>query len=233
MTDSQILSCLLALYTNHRHGRLLQVATGEGKSTIVSVIAIINGLKNKKVDIITSSPVLAERDAKEKRGLYKIFGLSCADNNDKSVYIKGAKDCYKNDIVYGEVAQFQFDSLRDEYSLLGTLANRKCEVAIVDEVDSMLIDDSSKIARLSSTIAGLDRLQPIYHYIWQRLMMIQQRFVDIDGKMYLLYGKISYEQDKIILEYADEKGELIQIPNLKDYIKSTKDISHIGQFIEV
>jgi hypothetical protein len=232
MTDSQILSCLVALHANQDQGRLLQVATGEGKSTIVSVLAIINGLKGKKVDIITSSPVLAERDAKEKAGLYKIFGLSCADNNDKSVYIKGAKDCYKKDIVYGEAAQFQFDSLRDEYSLLGTLANRKCEVAIVDEVDSMLIDDSSKIARLSSTIAGMDQLQPIYHFLWQRLLSMQEKVVEIDGKMCLLYGKISYDQDKIILEYADEKGELIQVSDLKNYVKSTKDISHIGQFIE-
>lgn len=126
MTDSQILSCLVALNANQNQGRLLQVATGEGKSTIVSVLAIINALKGKKVDIVTSSPVLAERDAKEKAKLYQMFGLSCADNNDKSIYIKGAKDCYKKDIVYGEAAQFQFDALRHEYSLLGTLASRKC-----------------------------------------------------------------------------------------------------------
>jgi preprotein translocase subunit SecA len=134
------------------------------------VLAIINALKGKKVDIITSSPVLAERDAKEKAKLYKLFGLSCSDNTDKSVYIKGAKDCYKKDIVYGEAAQFQFDTLRDEYSRLGTLADRKWEVAIVDEVDSMLIDDSSKIARLATTVAGLDQLQPIYHFIWRGLV---------------------------------------------------------------
>ncbi len=136
----------------------MQVATGEGKSTIVSVLAIIYALKGKKVDIITSSPVLAERDAKEKNKLYKKFGLSCGDNNDKSIYFKGPKDCYRKDIVYGEVAQFQFDALRDEYMQLGTLAGRKFEVVIVDEVDSMLIDDSSKIARLATTVAGLDQL---------------------------------------------------------------------------
>lgn len=65
------------------------------------MLAIIYALKGKKVDIITSSPVLAERDAKEKVKLYNMFGLSCSDNNDKSIYIKGEKGCYKNDIVYG------------------------------------------------------------------------------------------------------------------------------------
>ncbi|EAR95365.2 helicase carboxy-terminal domain protein (macronuclear) [Tetrahymena thermophila SB210] len=232
MTDSQILSCLVTLQANQDQGRLLQIATGEGKSTIISVLAIISALKGKKVDIITSSPVLAERDAKEKAGLYNIFGLSCTDNNDKSVYIKGAKPCYQMDIVYGEVAQFQFDSLRDGYSQLGTLDNRKYEVAIIDEVDSMLIDDSSKIARLSSAIAGMDQLQPLYHFLWQRLISMQEKIVEIDGKMCLLYGKISYEHNNIILEYADEKGQLIKVPDLKNYIKSIKDISDIGQFIE-
>ncbi len=101
MTDSQILSCLVTLKDIQNQRRLLQVATGEGKSTIVSVLAIIHALKGKKVDIITSSPVLAERDAKEKAGLYNMFGLTCADNNDKSIYIKGPKYCYRKDIVYG------------------------------------------------------------------------------------------------------------------------------------
>ncbi|KAL4473568.1 hypothetical protein ABPG74_022432 [Tetrahymena malaccensis] len=231
MTDTQILSCLLILHANKNQGRLLQVATGEGKSTIISVIAIINALKGKKVDIITSSPVLAERDAKEKTRLYKMFGLSCADNNDKKVYINGPKNCYYQDIVYGEAAQYQFDTLRDQYSLLGTLANRKNEVAIVDEVDSMLIDDNSKIARLSSTIPGIDQLQPIYCFLWQRLIFLQERILEINGKICFFNGKISYEQDSIVLEYANKKGKLKKIPNLKDYIKHTKDISHIGQII--
>jgi preprotein translocase subunit SecA len=124
MSDAQMLSCLIVLLAEDK-GRLLQVATGEGKTTIVCVIAILFGLTGKKVDVVTSSPVLAERDAKEKAGLYRMFELSCADNNDKTLYIKGAKDCYKKDIVYGDASQFQFDILRHEYSCLGTLADRK------------------------------------------------------------------------------------------------------------
>jgi hypothetical protein len=61
--------------------------------------------------------------------------------------------------------------------LLCTLAGRKWDVVIVDEVDNMLIDDSSKISRLSSHIAGMDQLQPIYHYVWQRLLFIQERII--------------------------------------------------------
>ena len=64
MTDSQILSCFVALNANLTKGRKWL------KSTIVSVLAIIIALKGMKVDIITSSPVLAERDAKEKAKLY-------------------------------------------------------------------------------------------------------------------------------------------------------------------
>ena len=146
LTDTQILCSLIALKTDSdSRGKLLQVATGEGKSTIVCILAIIHALKNKQVHVITSSPVLAERDSKEKKlKLFKMFHLTCSDNNDKTVYLHGRKDCYKSDIVYGEVSQFQFDTLRDQYGMLGTLGKRRSEIAIVDEVDSMLIDDSSK-----------------------------------------------------------------------------------------
>ncbi|CAF1533327.1 unnamed protein product, partial [Rotaria sordida] len=116
LTDAQILSCLIALNANVDKGRLLQIGTGEGKSTIISVLAVIHALKGKKVDIITSSPVLAERDAKEKEKFYNMFNLQCSDNNDKSLYLAGPKKCYRKEIVYGEATQFQFDTLRTEYA---------------------------------------------------------------------------------------------------------------------
>jgi superfamily II DNA or RNA helicase len=214
LTDAQILSCLLLLDKPKEHGRLLQVATGEGKSTIISVCAVVNALKGKKVDIITSSPVLAERDAKEKASLYRMFGLTCAHNNDNAIYLKGEKDCYKKDIVYGEVAQFQFDTLRDQYSLLGTLAGRKTELAIVDEVDSMLIDDSSKIARLSSTVAGIDQLQPIYHFIWQRLITLTQ-----ENSEETLLGNLEEIKKQLINYIKSLLDSQLKVPaNLKAFI---------------
>lgn len=231
LTDAQILSCLVLLHTEIDKGRLLQVETGEGKSTIISVLAVIYALRGNNVDIITSSPVLAERDSIEKSKFYNMFELECSHNNDKSIYLTGPKACYKKQIVYGEVSQFQFDTLRTEYAQLNSLAGRQCQVAIVDEVDSMLIDDSSKIARLATFIPGMDQLQIIYHFIWYRLNFIYDNIVTIDNNDYLLCGKRGFDGDKMFLEIADEKGDIIRIPDLKNYISSGRDISHIGKLI--
>lgn len=237
LTDVQILSCLLLITANQDKsksqsmfkGKLLQVATGEGKSTIISICAVIAALSGEKVDIITSSPVLAMRDAKEKAKLYQLFTLSCGHNVDRAVYLTGVKDCYKCDIVYGEVAQFQFDILRDQYSLLGTMAGRQSTLAIVDEVDSMLIDDSSKIARLSSTIAGMDQLQSMYYFLWQRLTAIQveePKLMVINETIYYLYKIILNVTMEPIVGYIDIAGNLKSAAEIEALVIS--DIETIG-----
>lgn len=57
----------------------------------------------------------------------------------------------------------------------------------------MLIDDASKIARLSSTIPGMDLLQPIYHFIWSRLQEMKAKFLQIEGKLYFFYEEINHD----------------------------------------
>ena len=111
LRDIQITSVLMLLNSGD-HGRLAQINTGEGKSTIISVLASVFALKGEKVDIITSSPVLARRDAEEKYGFYKILGLKCSENTDMTIR-EAAKTCYKSNIVYGYVASYQFDLLKD------------------------------------------------------------------------------------------------------------------------
>lgn len=231
LTNTQILSCLIAFNNYSDKGRLQQVATGEGKTVIIAIFAIIRVLQGHKVDVITSSPVRAELDTRSQAPLYKLFGITTSDNLDRSPYVKGAKACYHQDVVYGDVSQFQFDTLRDEYSLLKTKAGRASDAAIFDEVDSILIDDSTKIAKLSSPIAGMDQLVPIYHFIWQQLGEIQKRIIEIDGKLYLLYGRIRYEGDRYILCY-EKNGIIEEISDLKHYLKSTTDISSVGQVID-
>ena len=95
LTDTQILCSLISLNSysgSELCGRkLLQVATGEGKSTIVCILAILNALTTKggQVNVITSSSVLADRDAKDKAKLFKMFNLKCACNDDATAYLKG------------------------------------------------------------------------------------------------------------------------------------------------
>lgn len=104
LTDTQILACLISLceyskcsWSESTRGRLLQVATGEGKSTIVCILAIVSALKEggrMEVDVITSSPVLAQRDAVEKARLFRMFDLKCSFNNDTMPYIQGKNNSY-------------------------------------------------------------------------------------------------------------------------------------------
>jgi preprotein translocase subunit SecA len=233
ITDAQIISCLVALkaYSINK-GTLLQLATGEGKSIIICILAIINALKHEYVNVITSSSVLAERDAKNNEKLYKIFGLTCSSNNEKSVYIKGPRPCYKSNIVYGDISQFQFDTLRDDYSDLDTLGDRKCEIAIIDEVDVMLIDDTSKIAKLASTIAGLNHFHAVYTLLWCNLMAVKGKLLQIDENIYFLNGNIDKEDGKFVLKCEEENGEILQINDLEEYLKENEEnINNVGKKI--
>ena len=229
LTDIQIICCLISVKCEQN--LLFQVATGDGKSTIVCILAIIIGLKNK-VNVITSTSVLAERDSKQNNKLYEIFGLKCSCNTDKVIYRKGFKDCYKADIVYGEISQFQFDKLRHEYSELGTLGKRKCETIIIDEVDSILIDDSSKISRLSSTVSGIDHFQHVFVFLWYKILSIKKRFTIFKGKMYFLKGIPGFENGKIILEFTNENSENIKIVDLEEFINQNEEkLNQIGEAI--
>ena len=233
LSDVQIICSLIALNFEklEPNSCLFQVATGEGKSTIVCILAIINALKGKKVNIITSTPVLAERDAIGKKKLYEIFGLKCSCNAEKVPYAKGTKHCYNADIVYGEMAQFQFDQLRDNYSRLETLGGRSCEIVIIDEVDSMLIDDNSKIARLSSTIPGMDTFQFIFVALWYKLTSIEEQLFVYKGKTYLLKAKKRLEKGKFELEFAKQNGELAKIHDLEEHFDRNKEIKTFAQTI--
>ncbi|CAF3951800.1 unnamed protein product, partial [Didymodactylos carnosus] len=90
---------------------------------------------------------LAKPQAEQQENFYDHFGLTVSHNGKCETEIK---EQYQADIVYGAASDFQGDILRDEYSKLGTRSGRKCDVAIVDEVDSMLIDGKNHIVMLST-----------------------------------------------------------------------------------
>lgn len=238
LTDIQILTCLIALLDKAngkeslRSGQLFQVATGSGKSAIVGIISALTCMLDRNngvvttIDIYTSSLVLAQRDAREWTEFYSIFGLTCGHNGDvNDRYISGEKVCYRNDIVYGDCSQFQFDYLRHHYSNLGTLGARTCSFAVIDEVDTMLIDDSSKLARLSSTIPGMDLVQVLYHCIWDRLTFIKNHLFTLFGSIFYLEGQIKVTENCVSYAFAHkETNDLLTIGDVQAYIAQGGDL---------
>ncbi|XP_076226110.1 uncharacterized protein LOC116426667 isoform X1 [Nomia melanderi] len=164
LRDTQRLT-VLTLLTND-HNTLAQVSTGEGKSLIVVAASLMKALHGEKVDIITSSPVLAKRDAEVNKDIYNMFGINVSHNCSEDIETR--KEVYStNQIIYGDLSNFQRDYLLDRFYGKNILGNHNFVNVIVDEVDSMLLDKGNNMLYLSHDLAGLDKLESVYIYIWQ------------------------------------------------------------------
>ncbi|UXX40581.1 hypothetical protein [Wolbachia endosymbiont of Oryzaephilus surinamensis] len=145
LRDTQKLT-VLALLTNDR-STLAQVSTGEGKSLIVVAASIMKALCGEKVDIITSSSVLAKRDAEGNRDIYNLFGINVSHNCSED--IEKRKEAYSCEVVYGDLSNFQRDYLLDRFYVKNNekniLGDRDFNNVIVDEVDSMLLDKGNNM----------------------------------------------------------------------------------------
>jgi preprotein translocase subunit SecA len=167
--NTQLLSILL----NHAEDRSLQqMLTGEGKSLVIAMRAILQSWEKKTVDIITSSEILAVRDSEEYYHLYSFCGVSVGHNippKDESLF----QYMYRDRVVYGTSSSNQFDILRSFSDDKHPRNKRMFDVCIVDEVDSMLVDSGGYIAYLSSEVKGMDRIKWLYHYIWSQVKMLE------------------------------------------------------------
>uniref|UniRef100_A0A2M4DSD8 Protein translocase subunit seca n=1 Tax=Anopheles darlingi TaxID=43151 RepID=A0A2M4DSD8_ANODA len=164
LRDTQKLA-ILSLTSNPRN-TLAQVSTGEGKSLIVAATAIIKALQGKKVHIVTSSTVLAKRDAEENAKIFNIFDVYASHNCNED--IEKRKEAYSNNqVIYGDLSNFQRDYLLDRFYGKRVLGDHDLENVIIDEVDSMLLDKGNNMLYLSHNLAGFDKLEPVYIFIWQ------------------------------------------------------------------
>uniref|UniRef100_A0AC34F413 Chloroplast protein-transporting ATPase n=1 Tax=Panagrolaimus sp. ES5 TaxID=591445 RepID=A0AC34F413_9BILA len=157
------------LYAVNSEKHLLeQVNTGEGKSYIIAATAIIRRLVDYRyVDIITSSPVLAERDSAEMASFYHHFGLEVGHNCNENT--EERKKAYQYDVVYGDIAHFQRDYLLHTFYKKEMLGSRTRECVIVDEVDNMLLDNGNNMLYLSHNVAGLNLLDSLLIFIQKQV----------------------------------------------------------------
>ena len=176
----------------HR-GRISEMATGEGKTLVATLPVYLNALSGRGVHLVTVNDYLARRDAEWMGQLYNFLGLTVGIiQEDQDPEVRRAQ--YTADISYGTNAQFGFDYLRDN----GMATSREQQVqrghyfAIVDEVDSILIDE----ARTPLIISGpatvsthqYDRFKPLVDQLVRRQTMLCGRLV-AEGKELLEKGE--------------------------------------------
>ena len=124
-------------------GKIAEMATGEGKTLVATLPVFLNGLAGKGVHVVTVNDYLSKRDSEWMGPLYMFHGLSvdCIDKHEPNSDAR--KDAYNCDITFGTNNEFGFDYLRDNMAInMSDLVQRKHHYAIVDEVDSVLIDDA-------------------------------------------------------------------------------------------
>ncbi|TGZ55871.1 hypothetical protein CRM22_010276 [Opisthorchis felineus] len=231
--DVQLIALLCLLNPQPHKGRLLQVDTGEGKTTIVAMFAAAKALQGHKVDIVTSSAELAVPQSEQQREFYSLLGLTVGHNSRKKVTDDSRFiECYKNDIVYGAAEDFQADILRQEFSRITTRDSRSCDVVIVDEVDSMLIDGRNSLVRLSSTMPAMNYLEPILAVIWLHIEQVGNGIVVQDGETFYRHIKEGASADENMNGTADQP-EVDWIPinvSKAEFLKQTT-VDHVRKLL--
>jgi preprotein translocase subunit SecA len=147
-------------------GRIAEMKTGEGKTLVATLPAVLNALSGRGVHVVTVNDYLARRDSEWMGRIYKFLGLTVG------VVVHGVSDqdrkgAYQCDITYGQNNEFGFDYLRDNMKFnLEDYVQREHNFAIVDEVDSILIDE----ARTPLIISGASEESTDTYYVVDRVI---------------------------------------------------------------
>lgn len=178
-------------------GKIAEMQTGEGKTLVATLPIYLNALTGNGVHLVTVNDYLARRDSTWKAPLFEFHGLSvdCIDNHQPNTPAR--RNAYNADITYGTNNEFGFDYLRDNMAHSPEdLVQRKHNFAIVDEVDSVLIDDARTPLIISGPVADGDR----------------HEFLELKPKVENLFNL----QKKIATDCLTEAKRLIKEGNTKD-----------------
>ena len=161
-------------------GKIAEMATGEGKTLVATLPVFLNALAGKGVHIVTVNDYLSKRDSEWMGPLYQFHGLSvdCIDKHQPNS--EQRKSAYRADITFGTNNEFGFDYLRDNMAINPEdLVQKKHHYAIVDEVDSVLIDDARTPLIISGPVPKGDEQQfNEYKPIVERLYSAQRSIVN-------------------------------------------------------
>ena len=161
-------------------GKISEMATGEGKTLVATLPVFLNALAGKGVHMVTVNDYLSKRDSEWMGPLYMFHGLSvdCIDKHEPNSDAR--RKAYECDVTFGTNNEFGFDYLRDNMATrMSDLVQRKHHFAIVDEVDSVLIDDARTPLIISGPVAKTqdDEQYKIFRPYVEKLYASQKSFV--------------------------------------------------------
>jgi preprotein translocase subunit SecA len=215
-------------------GKIAEMATGEGKTLVATLPVYLNALAGLGVHLVTVNNYLAKRDAEWMGPIFQFHGLSidCIDNHQPNSDER--KQAYLADITYGTNNEFGFDYLRDNMARRPKdLVQRKHHYTIVDEVDSVLIDDARTPLIISGPIPKGDvhEYNELKHKL-ERLVSVQRKFVTTvisDAKKMLAEGKkddagfnllMAYRglpKNKALIKFLSEDGVKSQLQKTENF----------------
>ena len=178
-------------------GKVAEMATGEGKTLVATLPAFLNALARRSVHIVTVNNYLATRDSEWMGPIYMFHGLSvdCIDKHEPNSQAR--RNAYQADITYGTNNEFGFDYLRDNMARdPQELVQRKHHYAMVDEVDSVLIDEARTPLIISGPIPRGD----------------EHEFYDLKPRIY----KLVEAQKKLVNEFLNAARKQISEGNEKE-----------------
>ena len=204
-------------------GKIAEMQTGEGKTLVATLPLYLNALTGNGVHLVTVNDYLAKRDSTWKAPLFEFHGLmvDCIDNHSPNTAER--RKAYEADITYGTNNEFGFDYLRDNMAHSPEdLVQRKHNYAIVDEVDSVLIDDARTPLIISGPVPDGDRhefneLKPKVENLYNLQRQLANGFLSEarklikegnakDGGFQLLRAYRSLPKNKALIKFLSEEG---------------------------
>ncbi|MGE4568285.1 MAG: preprotein translocase subunit SecA, partial [Bacteroidales bacterium] len=202
-------------------GKIAEMATGEGKTLVATLPVFLNALAGRGVHVVTVNDYLAKRDSEWMGPIYEFHGLSvdCIDRHQPNS--EARRKAYNSDITFGTNNEFGFDYLRDNMAIsMEDLVQRKHHYAIVDEVDSVLIDDARTPLIISGPVPkGENQLFEDYKVQVDELVAQQRQLVT----------QILAEAKTLIAKGDQEKGGLLLLRAHKGLPKNKALIKFLSE----
>jgi preprotein translocase subunit SecA len=202
-------------------GKIAEMGTGEGKTLVATLPVFLNALAGKGVHIVTVNDYLSKRDSEWMGPIYEFHGLrvDCIDKHEPNSAAR--RKAYNSDITFGTNNEFGFDYLRDNMAInLEDLVQRKHHYAIVDEVDSVLIDD----ARTPLIISGPTPKSDTHQF--DELKPKVEKLVSAQRK---LVTQILADSKKLISEGKTEEGGFLLLRAYKGLPKNNALIKYLSE----